>query len=88
MSTSTAVDRLSKDAEIHQAIEAALKNLEAHAGQEGFRQLHDKALHDLATIDQAGFCIVRKRPKRQTWLGHYAVAHWFTSALLGSANVF
>lgn len=64
MSTSTAAEQLAKDAEIHQAIEAVLKNLEEHAGQEGFRHLYDKALHVLVAIDQAGFAIVRKRSRR------------------------
>lgn len=52
-----------KKAEIHQAVEGALKQLEEHAGEEGFRHLFDKALHVLVAIDQAGFRIVRKRSK-------------------------
>ena len=69
MSTSTldkARAELAKDAEIHQTVEAALKNLEEHAGQEGFRHSYDKAIHVLAAIHQAGFSIVRKRSKSRT----------------------
>ena len=53
-----------KDAEIHRAVEGVLRQLEEHAGQEGFRHLYDKALHVLVAIDQAGFRIVRKPVKR------------------------
>jgi hypothetical protein len=52
-----------KEAEIHQAVENALRQLEEHAGEEGYRHLFDKALHVLVAIDQAGFRIVRKRSK-------------------------
>ncbi len=53
----------SKETEIHRAVEGALRELEAHAGQEGYRHWFDKALHVLVAIDQAGFRIVRKRSK-------------------------
>jgi len=61
---STTANQVAKDAAINQAIEGALKNLEEHAGQEGFRHLQDTALHVSVAIDQAGFSIVRKRSKR------------------------
>ena len=53
-----------KDADIHGAVEGTLRELEEHAGQEGFRHLFDKAIHVLVAIDQAGFRIVRKPVKR------------------------
>jgi hypothetical protein len=61
--TVTGDTHLAKEAEIHQAIEGALRDLEAHAGEEGYRHLFDKALHALVAIDQAGFRIVRKLSK-------------------------
>src|SRR4051794_31997250 len=57
MNTTTlqkAQGEIARDKQIHQAIESALKNLEDHAGQEGFRHLYDKAIHILVAIDQAG----------------------------------
>jgi hypothetical protein len=64
---------LSKEAEVHLAVEGALRDLEAHAGEEGYRHLFDKALHVLVAIDQAGFRIVRKRSKlRRTGSGNDA----------------
>ena len=39
MSTTTLADQVAKDAAVHKAIEDALKNLEEHHGQEGFRHL-------------------------------------------------
>jgi len=57
-------DQVAKDAQLHQAVEGALKDLEAHAGQEGCRHLYDKAIHVLVAIDQAGFTVVRKRKVR------------------------
>ena len=53
-------DQTTRDADIHRAVEGALRELEEHAGQEGFRHLFDKAIHVLVAIDQAGFRIVRK----------------------------
>jgi hypothetical protein len=61
MKANKLADEVAKDAEIHQAIERVLKELEDRSGQEGFRHVFDKALHVLVAIDQAGFTIVRKR---------------------------
>jgi uncharacterized protein with PhoU and TrkA domain len=59
----TAAAQVARDAAIHQAIEGALRELEEHAGEEGYRHLFDKALHVLVAIDRAGFRVVRKRSK-------------------------
>ena len=63
MKTNKIGDQVAKDAQLHKAIEGALKDLENHAGQEGYRHLYDKAIHILVAVEQAGFSIVRKRSK-------------------------
>ena len=55
---------ISKDAQLHQAVEGALKDLNDHAGQAGYRHLYDQAVHVLGAIKQAGFSIVRRRSKQ------------------------
>lgn len=52
-----------KDRAIHQAIEGALQNLDAHAGEEGYRHLYDRALHIISALRHAGFNIVRTTPR-------------------------
>ena len=64
MNPSTPAEKVDKNVAVHQAIEDALKYLEEHDGQEGFRHWYDKAIHVLVAIDQAGFRIARKPSKR------------------------
>lgn len=60
----TAATQLATDAEIHNAIEGPLTDLEEHGGQETYRHPSGKALHVLVAMNQAGFRIVRKPSKR------------------------
>lgn len=64
MKTSKIDDQVAKNAHLHQALEAALRDLENHAGQEGYRHLYDKVVHILVAVEQAGFSIVRRRSKQ------------------------
>jgi hypothetical protein len=41
-------------------IDAALQDIAAHAGQDGFRQTFDQALHIVVALQNAGLKIVRK----------------------------
>jgi hypothetical protein len=60
----TVAAQVAREKEVHNAVEGALKDLDEHVGQEGYRHLFDRALHILTAIDQAGFRIIRKPAKR------------------------
>jgi hypothetical protein len=59
-----AAEHVKRNREVHEAIEGALRDIETHAGEVGFRHLYDKALHVKVAIRQAGFAIVRQRAKK------------------------
>jgi ribosomal protein L9 len=61
-----AAEAVEKNRAIHQAIEGALQNLEAHAGEEGYRHLYDRALHIISALKRAGFNFVRNSPRPGT----------------------
>ena len=61
--SAAAAEKVAKSAKLHEAVEAALAYLEAHADQPGYRLPYDKANHILGAIKRAGFNIVRKRPR-------------------------
>ncbi len=44
---------------ITETIENALREIESHAGEEGYRHTYDKALHIQAALHAAGLKIVR-----------------------------
>jgi len=64
MKASLAVEKVEKNARLHEAVQGALAYLEKHAGEPGYRLPYDKANHILGVIKRAGFNIVRNGPRK------------------------